>query len=177
MKRDLLIHFIYMLSLFILIAVYKKWFDPSYLPFLFGGIVGTLLPDVDHLIYIYFLKPGDLVSREVMGLLAKRDFFRSWDLLSESRTIRGELIFHSAFFQILFLLFAFLIVTSSGSLLGRGVVLAFSLHLLIDQVVDYIEAKDIRHWFTKLPFQPDTEQGILFMGGYLVLLLIIGFFF
>lgn len=177
MKKDLVTHFIYMLSLFILIAVYKGWLELSYLPFLLGGIFGTFLPDVDYLIYVYFLKPNEMFSQQVVEFMANKNFLKGWSLLVENRSQRVGLIFHSALFQVIFLLFAFLIVTSSGSLLGRGIVLAFSLHLFIDQLVDYMENKNVDNWFVKFPFNLDREQKIWFMVGNLFFLFIIAFFF
>jgi len=177
MKKDLITHFIYMLAFFILIAVYKNWIALEYLPFLFGGIIGTLFPDVDHLIYVYFLRPDEGISKQVTTLVGNRSFSKGWNMLTESRAGRKNLIIHSAHFQLLFLVFAFLVVTSSGSLLGRGLVLAFSLHILIDQIIDYMETKNLDHWFTKLPLTLSSEQKRWYLVGNIVILLILGFFF
>ena len=177
MKKDLITHFVYMLAFIVLIALYKQWIALEYLPFLFGGIIGTLLPDVDHFIYVYFLRPNEGMSQQVATLMENRSFKKSWNLLANSRTERKNLIIHSAHFQLLFLVFAFLVITSSGSLLGRGLVLAFSLHILIDQIIDYMETKNLDHWFTKLPLTLSFEQKKWYLVGNIVILLILGFFF
>lgn len=177
MKKDLITHFIYMLAFLILVALFKQWISLKYLPLLFGGIIGTLLPDIDHLVYIYFLKPNESVSKEVAGMVEKRDFRKSWDKLANTRTERKSLIIHSAHFQLIFLVFAFLIVSSSGSLLGRGLVLAFSLHILIDQIIDYMEEKSLDHWFTKIPIVLSEKQKKWYLIGNIAALIILGFFF
>ena len=177
MKKDLITHFIYMLAFLILIALYKQWIAIEYLPLLFGGIIGTFLPDVDHLIYVYFLRPNESMSKQVSSLVENKSFAKSWNILANTRTERKNLIIHSAHFQLIFLVFAFLVITSSGSLLGRGLVLAFSLHILIDQIIDYMETKNLDHWFTKIPLPLSAEQKRWYLVGNIIVLLILGFFF
>ena len=166
-----------MFAFLILIALYKQWIAIEYLPLLFGGIIGTLLPDVDHLIYVYFLRPNENMSKQVSSLVENKNFIKSWNILANTRTERKNLIIHSAHFQLIFLAFAFLVITSSGSLLGRGLVLAFSLHILIDQIIDYMETKNLDHWFTKIPLPLSVEQKRWYLVGNIVILLILGFFF
>lgn len=115
-------------------------------PFWIGGIVGNFLPDLDHLIYAYFLRPHELTSQRVGYLVGQRRLIDGLRLLAVTRSERTKLIFHTAGFQLIFLVLTFLVVTSSGSLLGRGVVLAFFLHLLVDQAIDFMEGAD-RNWF------------------------------
>lgn len=175
MKKEVLIHFLFLLAFFIFITLFKKWFDLIYLPFWFGGILGTILPDIDHLIYVYVLKPEEPTSQEVSTLISKRDLKKSVVLLATTRSERSELIFHTAHFQILFLIFAFLVITSSGSLLGRGLVLAFALHLLVDGAVDLIETQNLANWFKKLPVTLDQEQIRWYLVANIAVLLIFGF--
>jgi len=177
MKKDLITHFIYMLAFLILVALYKQWISIEYLPLLFGGIIGTFLPDVDHLIYVYFLRPNESMSKQVSSLVENKNFVKSWDMLANTRAERKNLIIHSAHFQLIFLVFAFLVITSSGSLLGRGLVLAFSLHLLIDQIIDYMETKNLDHWFTKIPMILSAEQKRWYLVGNIIVLLLLGFLF
>jgi len=137
--------------------------------------LGTLLPDVDHLIYVYFLRPQESVSQEAVGLMGKRDLKGAFSLLASTRTQRSNLIFHTAFFQVLFFAFTFFVITSSGSLLGRGLVLAFSLHLLIDQFIDLTETGNLATWFKELPLEFDQEQMRWYLIAVLIILLIFGF--
>ncbi len=98
--------------------------------------MGTLLPDLDHILYVYLLRPQEYVSQRFNHMIGQRDLWGSLSLLAETRNERTKLIFHTALFQVIFLVFAFLVVTSSGSVLGRGIVLAVVLHLIVDEVVD-----------------------------------------
>lgn len=175
MKKELLIHFSFFISLFIFISLFKGYLDLSYWPFWAGGLIGTLLPDVDHFIYVYFLKPHELTSKRVSYMLGKKDLFGSLSLLAETRSERTKLIFHTATFQIIFMILTFFVITSSGSLLGRGLVLSFSLHLLIDQVVDLSETGNFDIWFKDLPIEFGLRNQKIYWWAILILVLIFGF--
>ncbi len=134
MRRELFIHFSFWFSFFVFITLINKFFSFSYWPLWLGGIIGVILPDIDHLIYIFFIKPQELTSQRVNFLIDKHEVKRMLILLYETIGERKGLIFHSFFFQIIFIILTFWVVTSSGSLFGKGLVLSFSLHLLIDQM-------------------------------------------
>lgn len=177
MKKRLITHFTFVISLFALNSIVRGWLDIAFWPFWIGGILGTLLPDIDHLIYIYFLRPHELTSQRVSSMISKGDALKSAELLSATDEERHDLIVHTAYFQLLFLVFAFLVVTSSGSLLGRGIVLAFLLHLVIDQITDLIEKKNIDRWFLKIPVVLDERQKKWYVVLNLLALLLLGFVF
>ncbi len=179
MRRELFVHFTFMVSFFIFIFLFRRWFDFYHLPFWFGGVVGTLLPDLDHILYIYFLNPTDLTSQRALSLMRSREVARTLDLLAETRYERTRLIFHTATFQIIFLVLTFLVVTSSGSPFGKGLVLAFSLHLLIDELVDFMQVGDISGWFKDFPINLslDKQKMLFYWLGNLILLLLFGFIF
>ena len=52
MKRELFLHFAFWFSFFILIVIAKGHFTLSFWPFWAGGVIGTFLPDLDHIIYV-----------------------------------------------------------------------------------------------------------------------------
>ena len=175
MKKELFIHFSFLISFFILVSVFKGWLSLSYWPLWVGGILGNFLVDVDHLIYVYFLKPHELTSKRVDYMVGKRNVSASLDLLAETREERKDLIFHTIFFQLIFVVLTFFVVTSSSSILGRGIVLAFSLHLLVDQAVDLMELGNLNAWLKYIPFDIDEDMHKVYWFVVLVLLLIFGF--
>lgn len=176
MKKDLLTHFLFTIAFFLLATIVKDWFKPEFYTFWLGGLVGMILPDVDYFIYIYFLNPQKQISLEASSLIEKRFFLKSWDLLASARAQYSDLIFHSVYFQLIFLAFSFLVVTSS-SLFGRGMVLAFGLHLLVDQVTDQIERGGIKHWFTKLNIVLNEKQERWYLLAQVFILVTLGFVF
>jgi len=173
MRREVFLHFSFGFSFFVFITLVNQFFALSYWPLWIGGIFGTLLPDIDHLLYLY-LKPQELTSQRVGFLFNKYEIKRIFTLLYETRGERKGLIFHTAFFQLVFLVLTFYVVTSSGSLFGKGMVLAFSLHLLIDQIVDLNELKSFDNWLKYSPWYLDVTKAKLFWLVMLILTLLFG---
>jgi len=176
MKKDLLTHFLFTVAFFLLATLVKNWFNSSYYLFWLGGLVGMILPDADYFIYIYFLNPEKQISQQATALIEKRSVLKSWDLLATARSQHSDLIFHSVYFQLIFLVFSFLVVTSS-SLFGRGMVLAFALHLLVDQATDQVERGGIKHWFAKLNIALNPRQERWYLLAQVFVLVTLGFVF
>ncbi|MEK7550561.1 MAG: hypothetical protein AAB535_02145 [Patescibacteria group bacterium] len=161
MRREIFLHFTFWFSFFVFVTLINKFFNLSYWLFWVGGLFGTILPDIDHLLYLY-LRPQELTAQRVT-------------LLYETRGERRDLIFHTAFFQIIFLVLTFWMITSSGSLFGKGLVLAFSLHLLIDQIVDLVEMQNFSNWLKNFPWNLDLNQAKIYWLGMVLLLCLFGF--
>lgn len=134
------------------------------------------MPDLDHLLYVYFLRPQELTSQRVNYMVGKGEIGRTLDLLAETRYERTKLVFHTALFQIIFLILSFLVLTSSGSIFGRGLVLAFLLHLSIDQIVDLRETGALANWMNNMPFTLDKSQLTIYGVVALLVVFLFGFF-
>lgn len=176
MRREFFVHLAFLLSFYILISIFRGWLSFSYWPFWLGGVVSAFLPDVDHLIYIYFLRPQELNSQRAAHLLGQKDVVGAVSLLSDTRGDREKLVFHTAIFQIVFLVLTFFVVTSSGSLFGYGIVLSFCLHFVVDQAFD-IKDGTWGRWFTNLPFVVGRENfkkywivmiAVIFVFGFIL---------
>jgi hypothetical protein len=175
MQRELTLHLSLLVGYFALIIVFKKWFDLTYIQFLLGGVLGFLLPDIDNFIYVYFVNPGDSYSQEVRQSIGQKNYKKVFENLSNTRGKDVYLIFHTSLFQIIFLALTFLVVTSSGSILGRGIVLAFALHLLVDQYIDFRTTGTIDKWFKKAGVILNRDWQFRYMGIYAFALLVMGF--
>jgi hypothetical protein len=173
MKRELFVHLSFWFSFFVLISIFKHFLSISYWPFWIGGLIGVLMPDLDHLIYVFFTGPQELTSQRVGFLWGKKDYKRLIELLYETRSERMGLIFHTIFFQIIFLILTFWIMSSSASIFGKGIVLSFALHLSIDQLVDLTDMKNLDNWTRLLPINLDLLKSKLYwsLGTILVLLM------
>lgn len=176
MKKELFIHFALFFAFFVFIILFRQYFDWPYIWFVVGGVVGTILPDIDHLIYVYFTKPHELTSQRVNYLVQKKDVKRATELLYETRSERGGLIFHTVFFQIIFLVLTFWMMSSSNSLFGRGLVLTFSLHLSVDQIADILEFGNIKNWLAPWSLGLNGDNTKIYWFLMLSLTLIFGFF-
>ena len=175
MKKELSIHLLFLMSFLILVSVAREWVSLSYWPLWAGGIFGTLLPDIDYLIYVFLLDSRNITSQKVNYFLKQKDYFGALNTLVLREDEKRNLIFHSAYFQLIFLVLTFLIITSSGSLFGIGTVLAFSLHLLIDQLMDFMEFGNLNNWIRNLIPDISENQTIAYWGTMLAILFIFGF--
>ena len=133
------------------------------------------LPDIDHLIYVFFLSPQELTSQRINFLLGKGEVKRMVELLYETRTERRGLIFHTFFFQIIFLILTFWLISSSASLFGRGLVLSFALHLSVDQITDLLDMKSLDNWAKFLPIKFDYRTAGIYSVAGILLVCFMGF--
>lgn len=176
MKREMLLHFGVLLVFLTLTILIKGWFNLGVWPFVLGGIFGTLLPDVDHLIYVYFLRPQDLTSQRVAYLNEERKFTKAVEILADTRYERSMTIFHSVIFQVVILVLTIFVVTSSTSLFAIGIVTAFSLHLLVDQVIDIRKVGSIQTWFRNMNIVVDKKRSTYYVAVIFVVLIFVTFF-
>lgn len=176
MKRELFLHFAFWFAFFVFITLIQRFFSLSYWQFWVGGILGVVLPDIDHLIYAYFIKPQDLTSQRINHLVDNGVIVRSLELLYETRNERKGLIFHSVFFQIIFWILTFWMMSSSGSLFGKGLALSFALHLSIDQIMDITELKSFDNWIKNTPFFLDLSKAKVYWLIMFLLLVVFGVF-
>jgi len=176
MKKEIALHYFFLIVFFALITISHRWFNIRYFLFWIGGSVGTLLPDVDHLLYVFVFYPHQLTSQRAKQMVTKGRVLEMADFLAQTRDERKKLIFHTFFFQILFFAVSFLILFSSSSLFGRGVVLAFMLHLFVDEVVDLYKVGNLENWFRQTPLFLNKKESVLYCLAVLVLILLFGFF-
>lgn len=177
LRKELVTHFTFLVALLMFSTISKGWFDLVVITYWLGGIIGTLLPDLDQLVYVYFMRPKDPVSIQAANIFGQRDIRKAISYLAETREGRSKLVFHTAQFQVFFLIFAFLVVSSTGSLLGRGIVLGFALHLLIDQVIDYMETGSLNNWFRQIPFRLEERQKVYWVYFMLLMILLLAFIY
>jgi hypothetical protein len=170
MKKEIALHFLVAFVIFAFISIVRNYLSLNYWPFWIGAIIGTILPDIDHIIYVYYLNPQDLTSQRVNYMVTKRELWSSWELLANTRSQRTQLILHTALFQVIFMVLTFLVISSSGNLLGRAIVIAFSLHLLTDEVMDLMQTGGISNWLRNLPIALDSLQIKIYLIANAVLL-------
>ena len=174
MKKELALHLLTTIILIIPIFL-LRFLNLANWPLFAGALIGTFLPDIDHIIYVYYLRPYEATSQRVINGVQNGNLKQSWNLLSSTRNERVNLILHTVMFQILFLILSFLVVSSSGSLFGRGLILAFLLHLFVDEIVDLRANGNLLNWFKNIPFQLDQLQLNIYLISNFAIILIFGF--
>ena len=172
-----MLQFPFLLSLLILVSVVKGWLSLDYWPFWLGGVLGMLFPYLDHFLYVFLLRPYELTSQRVKYFIQNKRYKEAIRLLVDTRYERVDLVIHSVYFQIIFAVLTFWILTSSGSLLGRGLVLAFYLHLLVDQYKDYQNEGSVDRWFKNFQDVFDQKGKVFYLIAATLLLLVFAFLF
>lgn len=155
MRRVVFIHFSFLVSFFILLSLVNSWLALSYWPLWLGAIIGSVLPEMDSLVYVFFVNPQELTSQRVIDLLKKRNLLDAARLLIETRFERANLVFHSPSFILVSFLLLFWLVTSSGSIFGKGIVFAMLIHLFSGELIK----KKYSIWYSLIGF------GILIVLG------------
>ena len=178
MKRDLLFHLLPTFVVFIIISLFWVIFRVSNLEifFLFIGLfLGTFFLDIDHLIYWFYRKPNTDESRIVKTTIENKDFKSVYKLIKAARHSHNNLIFHHYFFQIGLNLISFFIFISYSSTLILSFLLAINLHLLTDEIKDYLNnPKFLQDWL----FAREEEQiPLKSLKNYLIIFIILFFIF
>lgn len=168
MKKDILNNIIFLLLYFLLITLVKRYFSFNYWQFWIGGLIGLFLSNVDHLLHVFIFKPYELTSQRVTSLINSKRIKEALILLYDTKNERTDLIFHSINFQIIFLVLTFWLISSSGNLFGRGLVLSFLLNLVI-----YLLRKMIRNEIILV----DKEKSKFYFAGVVLALFVFGFLF
>ncbi len=178
LKKEITFHLLFLLIFFAITTLIKRWFvSPVFLLFWLGGIFGTFLPNLDHAIYAFFLRPHELTSQRFVAFIKNRKFIEALALMQTTRDERQKLIFHSSLFQIFFVIFAFWVISSSGSLFGRGLVTAFLIHLFVDQAQDFQKRGNIKNWFQGINLNLTKDQEVLYLVSNLLIILVVSFLF
>lgn len=178
MSKEEFNQFIGVFILLIIITFLKRWFEYAFALVWLGVLIGYYLPFLDHLFYAYIIRPGAEVSRNIRKLITVRNLFsikRNKALVNyvnETKDQRDRLIIHTAYFQMVFALLTFFILSSSSSLFARGLVFGFSLKLFVEEVFEFYSTKKISKWFSEMPISLDTHKTKVYLYANVLVLLI-----
>lgn len=177
MKKELSSHLITFVVFFALVTLLRGWFYKEIIFFWIGGVVGTFLPDIDHIIYVRFLRPQELSSQRVNHMMQNRQYLNTAKFLVDTKNERPKLIFHSILFLVIFIFLAIFVTTSSGSLFGRGLVIAFLLHLMVDIYEEFRLKGNLANWTHNLPLMMDTRKSKILLATTATIIIFISIFF
>lgn len=142
LKKELKSHFLTTLVWLIIVSLLRWDWQFYLLSFWLGGLVGTFLLDLDHLVYALVLYPHQLTSLRIQRLLKQKRLKEVAELIMDTNEERVKLSFHNALFQIVFFVFCFFILTSTDNWFGKGLAMAMALHLLQDEMVCLLKEQD-----------------------------------
>ena len=161
------------LSYLLILVIIKRQFNVSLLEFFAGAVLGLVLPYLDYFVYAFVTAPKDNVSVKALGEIRQRKIISALGTLYYDSGVIKDLIFHTIYFYITLVAFTFWVVTSSGSYFGRGLALAFTFHLFVIQLSDFMNFGTLS-WLTKYNISLDRERKLWYLGGNFVLLFFLG---
>lgn len=172
LKKEIRSHFLLTLVWLGIITLVRWEWHWSLALFWLGGVIGTFLLDIDHLFYTLVIYPHELTSMRVKRLIDQRRFKDALILIADTQNERIKLPFHNALFQLIFYVFCFFVLTSTGSLFGAGLVMAMALHLLKDEFELLLRGggEQLRRW---LFWQVKTEISFNQQKFFVVLMLLV----
>lgn len=110
-----------------------------------GIVLGVYFLKVDQLFYIYFTHPELPLSIYVKDLLKQRKIKEAL-LFLDQRVEEQRLSFRSALFQVVWVGLAFFTLTSTLGNLGKAMVMAIGLKLLLDEWNDFLTPGKNINW-------------------------------
>ena len=166
--------FIAVVVLLIVLTLVKSWFSFSYALVWLGVLVGFYLPIIDHIIYAYVLRPELEVSGHIRSLISIKKVRELVSYINQTESERQKLIIHTCYFQVVFLILTFFILTSSSSLFGRGLVYGFSLALFVEQFFYFRSKGNLDSWFSEMKISLDTNKTKLYLYtiGFVIFILL-----
>lgn len=142
----------------------------------FGVFLGTLLWQTDHLFYIWLKAPYEYTSLRFIRYLQSRKLREAFQLLVETKDERPRTLFCSVLFQGFLFVLAFFVLTSSSSILGKGLVLGLLFQALTYQGRQFLQKGEITSWFWQFKAKPSRNLQALYFGLVCLLFLFFGLF-
>jgi len=132
---------------------------------LVGGFVGYWLLSLDRLVDVYVTHPETQLAHYIRYYIQKGNYRWAWQTLGQRKGEQTRLTFHSALFQVVWLVLAVFAITSTSALFGKGVVMGLGLHLLLNEWRDYIASPDrLRQWlFWQIKREVPAKEAKIFL--------------
>lgn len=166
MQKEIINHFIYFISYFAFLVIGNSLYSFFYWPLFIGGVVGLFICYIDHLLHIFVFNPQELTSQRIIQLVKEKQYKTALILMYDTNDERKNLVFHTIQFQIIFAILTFWVVSSSGSLFTRGLVLSYFLSLVIYNLKKVLKSEILIE---------DTDKTRIYFSFQILVLFIFGF--
>lgn len=150
----------------------------SLLWWLLGAILGFVFVFTDRFVYSFLMKPDEALGIRLRELFEGKQFSEGLMLLLNERHEQKELVMRSFLFVMVWLVLAFLAVTSIISPFGRGFMLGMGIHLIFDLVYDYFwnkERFELWFWQIKRVVSPEEKRWFVIIVSLVFTLLAFNF--
>ena len=144
--------------------------DPLVIGLIFlGSLLGSIILQLDYVIYAYFLEPEKEYSKSVRGYIKDKDYSGATDYIYFHKNDINDKTLNSALFQIVLGLAMLFVVTSDVSMFIKSLVVsAFvnSIYIMMEEF--YANRSD--QWFWAFKNKPSKNLFYAYTGGLLLFL-------
>jgi hypothetical protein len=168
MQKEVINHLLYFISYFAFLIIANSLYSVTYWPLFVGGIVGLFICYADHLLHVFAFNPQELTSQRIIQLVKEKQYKVALKLLYDTNEERKNLVFHTIQFQIIFAVLTFWVVSSSGSLFARGLVLSYFLSLVIYNLKKVVKNEILLEDLDKSRIYFSFQVLALFIFGFLL---------
>lgn len=165
---------LYFVLYFGLISIFRWRFDWSLLSIWLGGLLGIGFVWVDRLAHVYFTKPHEQLSIQVRRLVSSRKYFDALRLIDQRKNEQRHLTARSLLFLMVWVVAAFYVLTSTGSVFASSMVMGVGLSVLVSMLVDWNNLAKLKSWLfwqIKRDVSDDETKIVVVVFGVLFVLL------
>jgi hypothetical protein len=150
------------LALFLVILALKILRDPFDIVFLLSGcLLGTLVLDLEYVIYAYFLEPQKDFSKTIIAFLKHGDLGTAAQYIYFHKDEITDKSLNSAIFQIVIGAMSIFVATAGVSFFIKGLVLSIFANTIYKLSEHYFENKT-DEWFWTFKSKPKKQGVMLF---------------
>jgi hypothetical protein len=136
--------------------------------FVIGSLIALVLGLVDRFIYAWWLYPFEQSSIQIQYWTRKRDAGAVLGLLMNSNLNQQKLIFRSLGFAAVWVLLAWYVSSSTGSIVAMGIVMGLGFDLLLNILKDWNNPGKLGGWFCWQIKRPLSVKEVHWCGGVFV---------
>jgi hypothetical protein len=140
----------------------------------FGAVFGQLFLFIDHVLYVYVYS-YELTPQRITQMISQGRYREALGLLRATMDERKHLFFQQLLGQLVLLVLGFYLVTSSGSLVAKGLILSMNLTILAREWIDVLSNPDrLRDWLFQYYRGEISERSMqLYVFGVTVVFLML----
>ena len=129
-----------------------------------GGVVGIGFSWADRLAHVYFTRPFEQLSLQVKSLVTQKRYREAVLLLEHRKDEQRHLTVRSVLFLAVWVVAAFFVISSTGSIFAVGMVMAIGMSVLVDMLADWHNLEKLKWWLfwqIKRTFSDKETKGVV----------------
>lgn len=142
---------------------------------LVGAVIGYVIPWFDAVGYVVYLHPEDPETGGVREALKAKKFVRA---IKDIALLLGKplrFMHRSIYFTAAFLAISVFVLTSTGSVIGKGVIAGLGLHMLLAMIPYRTSFHEIRTRFFWGLAESVSERSLQLLVGLIAIIVLLAF--